>query len=55
MTQGKGGGRKGVGEGASGAMVNQRARQQLAHGRTSAARDERLDWIIERIKGYTVG
>ena len=49
------GGRKGVGEGASAAMINQRARQQLAHGRTSDSRDERIDWIIQRIKDYTAG
>ena len=54
MTQGRNGGRRGAGEGVSGAMVNQRARQQLAHGRTSENRDERIDWIIDRIQAYTV-
>ena len=48
------GGRQGIGEGASTAMVNQRARQQIAHGHTSSSRDERIDTIIDNLRKYSV-
>lgn len=53
MTQPRRGGRQGIGEGASTAMVNQRARQQVAHGVTAEGRDERIDAILDEVRRYS--